>query len=163
MRTIVTTLAAAALLAAPATAAAQISVGPTVAFHEDFDLGVGAQVQAPMPQLHEGVGLLGDFTFFFPSGDGVDYFEVNGNLTWDVPVENSPVAPFALGGLNVARVSVDTGFQGVDASDTEVGLNVGGGIAFDAGALRPQVGAKIELSGGEGFVVFGSIPFSVGN
>lgn len=157
-------LSLAAVLAVPGAAEAQISVGPTAAFHDDFDFGIGAMVGVDLPALAPGVGVLGDFTYFFPGIDNFDYWEINGNLTYDIVLEDAPVAPFALGGLNVASFSssADTEFGSFSASSTEIGINLGGGIKFQAGALEPLVGLRLELNGGEGFVIFGSLPFSVG-
>lgn len=154
-------LAGSIFLLAPTQAEAQLQLGPTVAFHDDADFGVGAMVGLGIPALGEGVNFLGDFTYFFPDVDNLDYWEINGNITYDIPVEGAAVAPFLLGGLNIAQASVDVVGVG-DASDTEMGLNLGGGMRFDAGSLEPIVGARVELSGGEGFVVFASLPFSVG-
>ena len=64
--------------------------------------------------------------------------------------------PFALAGLNIARASAG------DFSNTEIGLNVGGGIKFEAGAFQPLVGVRLELEGGDGFVIFGAVPFRLG-
>lgn len=156
MRRALRVLAVAVLLAVPAGLEAQVSIGPTVAFHDDFDFGIGAMVGAQLPALATGVGFLGDFTLFFP--DNVDYWELNGNLTWDVPLPDAPVAPFFLGGLNLANFSSDIG----DQSTTELGLNLGGGVRFNAGTLNPLVGLKAELDGGEGVVIFGALPFALG-
>lgn len=154
-------LALAGILAAvPGAAAAQATLGPTVAYHNDFDFGIGAAVGLPMTGVHENVDFLGDFTIFFPEPEGLDYFEVNANLTYDFPVEGGSVMPFGLAGLNIARVSLDTVVG--EASNTEVGLNVGGGIRFDAGTLRPTVGIRLEIEGGDGFVIFGTVPFVLG-
>lgn len=154
-------IAGGAFLMAPGQAEAQVTLGPTVAFHEDADLGIGAMVGFPVPALAEGIGFLGDFTVFFPDQDNVNYWEINGNLTWDIPVENPAIAPFLLGGLNLARASTDV-VGGEDFSNTEIGLNLGGGIRFDAGTLEPLVGARFEVDGGEGFVIFAALPFSLG-
>jgi hypothetical protein len=86
----------------------------------------------------------------------LDFFEINANLTYDIPIEDASVLPFALAGLNLARASVG------DFSNTEIGLNVGGGLKFGAGALQPLVGVRLELEGGDGFVIFGALPFALG-
>lgn len=148
-------LALAALVAAPSAAEAQVSFGPVVAFHGDADFGAGALVKMPLPVLYENMGLMGDFIWFFP--EGFDYWEINGNLTYDFAVANSSIVPFALAGLNVAHASVE--FEGVSASDTELGLNLGGGVTFGGSRLRPTVGGRIQLGGGESFVLFGAILF----
>lgn len=154
-------IAGSVFMLAPTQAQAQVQLGPTVAFHDDFDFGVGAMVGFGIPALGEGVNFLGDFTVFFPDTDNLDYWEINGNVTYDIPVEGAAVAPFLLGGLNVAQVSIDAPTIG-DTSETELGLNLGGGLRFAAGTLEPIVGARVELSGGEGFVVFASLPFNLG-
>ncbi|MDZ7781219.1 MAG: hypothetical protein U5R14_14990 [Gemmatimonadota bacterium] len=147
---------AAALLAVPAFAQAQATLGPTVAYHDDADFGVGVALGLPLSGLDEQIEFLGDFLIFFPDTPGLDFFEINGNLTYDFPIEDADVLPFALAGLNIAR------FSGDMFSNTEMGLNVGGGIKFDAGSLRPTVGLRLELEGGEGFVFFGTVPFTMG-
>lgn len=174
-RYLATALAVAALAAIPTSAQAQVGFGVLAAFHDDADFGVGAFVDAPLPNLHENVEIMGDFTWFFP-GDGgaffgadvdVDYWEINGNLKYNFPLEgNDSFTPFALGGLNIARVSASAsvaGFEG-SASNTDIGLNVGGGLTFGGSqaSLKPSVGAKLELGGGEGFVLFGSIAIGGG-
>lgn len=160
MRKLVSGFAAAALLAlVPTGAQAQVQLGPTLAIHEDFDFGIGATLGVAPAELGAGVGFMGDFVFYFP--DAGDYFEINGNVTYDFPLENSTVVPFVLGGLNIGRYSLEV--NGVDASNTEVGINLGGGLVFDAGSFRPSVAAKIDIGAYEGFVVFATLPFQVGN
>lgn len=161
MRKLTFMFALAAAVAIPSTAQAQVSFGALAAYHDDFDLGIGAYVGFPLESVYEGLRGQADFTYFFPDSDFIDYFEINANALYDIDIESS-VTPFVLGGINIARVSVDdpTGLGdafGFDASSTEFGLNLGGGVAFDAGSLRPSVGARIELGGGEGLVIFGQL------
>ena len=152
-------LGVAVFAAGPRAVEAQMTVGPSLAFHDDADFGVGATFGMPLAALGEGFGLMLDFLYFFPEGN-IDYFEINGNVTYDFPLESSIVVPFVLGGLNIARASASA--FGVSASATEVGLNLGGGIAFDAGNFRPNVAAKFEVSGGGALVVWVTLPFAVG-
>lgn len=154
-------LIAAALIGAPTVASAQVTVGPVLAYDSDIEFGLGASVGTALPSLGEGFGLLADFIYFFPPGDGFDYFELNGNVTYDFPLENSSVVPFLLGGLNLARASVDLGALG-SGSNTELGLNLGGGIDFDLGNFRPTAGLRAEINGGEATVIFISLPFQTG-
>ncbi len=156
MRKISVPLALLAGLAfATGSAEAQITLGPTLAFHDDADFGIGATVGVPLPSLAPAMGLMADFMYYFP--DGFDYWELNGNLTYDFPLEGSSVVPFALAGLNIGHYSVS------EASDTEMGLNIGGGIAFELGTFRPNVGLKFELGNEEAFVLFGTLPFELGS
>lgn len=149
-RLLATAAALATLTLAPAGLQAQASFGVTGAYHVDFEaVGVGALVEAPLPALHENVGIMGEFIWFFP--DAGDLFEVNGNLTYDFALDDSTLTPFALGGLTLARTSAG-GF-----SSTDVGLNLGGGVTFGDSGLRPSVGGRLELRDATGFVIFGSI------
>jgi hypothetical protein len=154
MRKLVTVFGAAALFSIAASPAqAQVLLGPTLAFHDEVDLGIGATVEFDAPSISEGVGFMGDFLIFFPEVG--DYFEFNLNGTYDFPLAESTVLPFALGGLNIGRASLG-GF-----SNTDVSLNLGGGIAFDAGSFRPRVGGRFVLGDGTEFVVFATLPFQV--
>ena len=143
-----------ALLPAPARAQDQLAVGPIASFHSHADLGVGAVVMFSLESLHESLGFMGDFTIFLP-GDDFSYFEINPGVIFEFPLEDSAILPFAMGGLNIARSSVD------DASSTDIGLNAGGGIKFGS-SHNLIAGARLELAGGEGLVIFGAYPFPIG-
>ena len=157
MRRVTTGLFAALLLSAvPSSGEAQVTVGPTLAYDNDLDFGLGATLGTTLPSLGEGFGLLADILLFFPEGP-VNYFEVNAGVTYDFPLEGSTVVPFILGGINIARTSGEV--LGISFSDTQLGLNLGGGIDFDAGNFRPSVGVRAEVSGGEALVFFVTLPF----
>lgn len=172
MRKLLGSIALAAMLAVPSQAEAQLTLGAGAAFHGNFDFGVGVWGMTPMPSIHENVSIGGDFTFFFPDdggATGVDfsYFEINPNLFYSFTGADASFTPFALAGVNIARFSVDSelgNVPGVGSSSTDVGLNLGGGISFGSGdsGVTPVVGAKLELGGGEDFVIFGGIGFPVG-
>jgi hypothetical protein len=51
---------------------------------------------------------------------------------------------------------------GLSFSDTASRLNIGGGLEFNAGTLRPTAGLRIELGDGDAFVLFVSLPFALG-
>ncbi len=135
-------------------AQAQARFGVQMSIADDADLGVGARV-ALSPPGPSPIKILGTFDIFFPDGP-VDYWELNGNIVYVVPVQNSAVAPYIGGGLNVAHSSVDGGTFG--SSDTDLGLNLLGGIEF-GGALPLFVEARVEVNGGEQFVLTGGIFF----
>lgn len=177
MRRLFSTLAVAALFAIPAQVQAQWTIGPAIAWHDDFDLGVGGFAVTPLPALHENMSIGGDFIYYFPDCGGSDsydcsFFELNANLYYSfVTSEDAPVTPFVLGGLGIFRYSVDgpsvdTPIGGFDfgGSSTDIGLNIGGGVAFNAGGggIQPIVGGKLEIKSGTGFVIFGGLGFPVG-
>lgn len=162
MRKLLCSMALVGMLSAPVALQAQATMeaGPFLAYTDDAEaFGIGGFISIPLPSLNPNIALVPDFTWFFP--DAGSLFEINGDLMYAFPVSaDSPVLPFAFGGLNIARVSIDTPFG--DFSDTQVGINLGGGVNFPAGSINPFAGAKIELEGGESFVIFGGIGFPIG-
>ena len=166
LRKVTAVLGAAAVFAlAPLPAQSQIYLGPEVAWNDDADLGVGAGVEFDLPSLYPGLAFHGDFLYYFP-GDDFDFFEFNFNLTYDLPLEDVAVVPFALAGLNVGRASVDADLDipGIDsASNTDVGLNLGAGVKFNAGSFQPRIAARFVLGGYESFTVFAFLPFRLAN
>ena len=154
-------LGAIALLSlTPAPSQAQLTLGPTLGMHDNGDFAIGATVGSPMDAVGEGVRILGEFLLFFPEVGS--YFEISGNLAYDFPVADPTVLPFVIAGLNIGRFSIDAGSFG-GGSSTDLGLNIGGGIAFDAGNVRPTVGGRFTVRDGGGFVFFATLPFAVGN
>lgn len=151
-------LIAAALVGAPAAVSGQVTIGPTLAYEGDVDFGIGASLGTTVDQLGEGFGLLADFLIFFPNAG--NYFEVNGNVTYDIPIEDSSLVPFLLGGLNIGRSSVDV--AGVSASSTDLGLNIGGGIDFDLGNFRPTAGVRAAIRDGSPTIIFITLPLQTG-
>lgn len=67
-----------------------------------------------------------DIIIYFP--DNYDWWELNVNGHYNFFSEDG-VSVYALAGLNYATLSVDLGQFG-DASDSELGLNLGGGAEF---------------------------------
>lgn len=89
----------------------------------------------------------------------MSYFEANGSVFYRFEVDSDELSPFAMGGLNIAHLSPGEG----RVSDTDLGINLGGGVIFlDLGPWCPSVGLKIELGGGDGFVLFGALGFPLG-
>ena len=152
---------------APQQAQGQVLLGPSVAFSSEYDFGVGATLMFGLPSVTPGLGVMGDFYIYFP--DNFDYWEFNANATYDIQVRNSKVAPFVLAGLNIGHASVAVDgipeLPDFDFSDstTDIGFNLGGGIAFDVGKFRPRVTAKVILGGVESgaFAVMGTLPFVI--
>jgi hypothetical protein len=155
MKKLLCTVALVGILAAPSVVQAQVQVGPVAAFHDDVDFGIGGFVGIPVPSLNPNLAIVPNFLIYFP--DGFDALEVNGDVVYSFAVSaESPVIPWAMAGLNFFRVS------GGGFSNTDVGLNLGGGVDFRAGSMTPFAGAKFELHDGNGFVIFGGLGFAVG-
>ena len=145
---------------------AQVRFGAQASFANDVDLGVGARAQFGLKQFSERLEGIASFDWFFPSGGvGVDwsYFEVNANLAYAFPLTgSSALRPYAGGGLNFARISIDypdLPFAPGSYSSNDVGLNVLGGAKFGSGALTPFAEVRLQLGGGEQFVISGGILF----
>lgn len=162
MKKLLWSLAGAALLfgagsAAQAQQAMPVNFGVQASFADDTDFGVGARVELGLAQLSPRLFAIGSFDWFFP--DGFDYFEVNANLGYSIPLTSPTFVPYVGGGLNIARASVKV--FGESHSDTEVGLNVLGGTKFKPVSARftPFLEARVELNGGEQFVISGGILF----
>jgi opacity protein-like surface antigen len=132
--------------------------GPELSLAEDADFGLGARIEFDFdgPPLT----LIGSFDYFFPDPDDVDYWELNANLVYNFRIADAPsITPYAGGGLNIAHVSIDRGDSFDDASDTDPGLNILGGVKFDAGPVTPFVEIKFEIEGGDQFIVTGGLLF----
>jgi len=162
MRKLFGTVALVGLLAVPGALQAQaVSVaGGLLAYHTDLEaVGVGAYFSVPLSSVHENLSLKPDFTFYFP--DVGNYWELNGDAVWRFELADNPsLIPFALGGISIAHASVDVGTTTV--SDTDVGINLGGGIIFPLGTVRPVLGAKFEIQDDTGFVILGGLGFPLG-
>ena len=152
------------VMAAPAQAQARFGVQANIA--DDADFGIGVRGQFGLGEALNAEGglsdLIGVVSFdFYPDCGPADctYWEINGNALYPVRIEGSELAPYFGGGLNIAHISFDSGVVGADdVSDTDLGLNVLGGLNLDLGGLGTFVEAKIELGGGEQFVLtFGAL------
>ena len=151
-----------AVSVAPAILAAQqpFHLGAQASWGSDSDVGIGVRYENDLNRLipARNLRVVGSFDWFFP-GNNVDYFEINANVAYQFTLPGSRIGPYAGGGLNIARANTDLGVLG-RSSDTQVGLNLLGGLRFpSAGRIRPYVEGRFELSGGEQFVLTGGLLF----
>lgn len=166
MRRIAVAVVVLGLMLAPTSLKAQIDIGAQGSWGDDVDFGLGGRVVVGLPIEQFPLELIGSFDYFFPDIDNFDYWEINANAAYVIPVPTPTVAPYAGAGINIARASVDVGtVPGVgdfSASDTEVGLNLLGGVKFPLQSVTPYGELRIELGGGEQFVITGGVSFNVG-
>lgn len=165
-------LAAALFMAAPAQA--QVAFGPQVSYGTDSDLGVGARVELPVGgmitqdagSMMAGLKAIGSFDWFFLDCDddafgGVEvdcsYWEANVNGAVPFVIEGQGFSPYLGAGLNIAQVAVEVG--DFDESETEIGVNILGGLNFPLGGLAAFAEGRIELGGGEQFVISAGVLF----
>lgn len=131
-------------LMAPRSLDAQLYVGPQVDVATEYDAGIGARVLGNVENMN--LEVAGSFDLYFPDGR-VDFWELNGNAFYHFHLpENPSVLPYAGGGLNVAQLS-----NGMD--NTELGLNLGGGVRFPLENISPYVEGRAVLSDADQFVV----------
>lgn len=130
------------------------AIGPQITWGSDADLAVGARIELGLPNLLTSSGplsstfLIGSFDYYIDCEE-CSLWEVNGNLA--VPVAASSLNPYLGAGLNVMRFSTD--FAGLDVSDTEIGLNLLGGLKFPIGSLSAFGEGRLTVSGSEQFAL----------
>lgn len=149
-----------------AQAQTQVRIGPEVAWGSDTDLGVGGRLTADIPVTEDEGSFfnelrgIGQFLFWVDC-DGCTMWEINANGV--VPVSLGGDSDFYAGaGLNVFRFSADVGDVGgvdLDASTTELGLNILGGLNFELGNLAAFGEAGFRISDFDQFVIGAGILF----
>ena len=170
--TLLFSLAAAATLAMPVVARAQVSnplkftvfggvalpTGDTGdGVNTGYDVGGAVDYQVPLSPL----GIRGELTYAsFGAKDetGVDDADlsdlgINANVVLRMPNPGSPVRPYLTAGPSFGRikVSASSGDVDVSASENHFGFNIGGGIDFALGGLGTRLDARhrrISVDGG---------------
>lgn len=138
----------------------QVHFGPQINFADETDIGVGARLSADLGG-YPGWEILGSFDVYFPDRD-FDFWEINGNVAYNIDARSTTVFPYVGGGLNIAHVSRDDGAGPGDGdrSDTDLGLNVLGGVKFAAdGPLTPYAELRGTIEGADQLVVTVGILF----
>lgn len=133
----------------------------------DNDLGIRADgYYAFTPEIRGG----GDFTFYFPKSEGntdVTVWELNLNAHY-LFLDEDGLIVYALGGLNITGFSFEYSdtFMGstttVSDSDSEFGLNLGGGVEYALDFADLFAEAKLGGLGGNAnqFVLGAGLRFS---
>ncbi|MGM0457870.1 MAG: outer membrane beta-barrel protein [Bacteroidota bacterium] len=101
----------------------------------DNDLGIRVDgYYAFTPEIRGG----GDFTFYFPKSEGetdATVWELNFNGNY-IFIDEDGLLVYALGGINITGLNLESsvtnefGTFGGETSDTEIGLNLGGGLEY---------------------------------
>lgn len=160
LRTTIMTVAA-LLLAVPATAGAQVHLGPQLSWGGDTDIGIGGRVLVGVESLPRW-DFIGTFDVFFPDdgpNDDLTYWEINGNLAYNFLIEEAEsIFPYVGGGLNIAHFSRDND-PGDDFSDTDLGLNLFGGTQFSASGVIPFAEIRLVVEGADQVVLTGGVLF----
>jgi len=149
------------LFATSVTAATPVKFGGQLDIADDTDFGLGVRALMDTSDIVEQTRFAPSFDFYFPDGP-LDYWELNANAHYLFDLPDLPVGIYAGGGLNIAHASVDipSVLGGGSVSNTDVGLNLIGGVDFRTqGSIKPFAELKIEVSGGEQFVATGGVTF----
>lgn len=156
-RRTVSLLAALSLLAlAGGAAEAQIRFGGQLNVADDTDFGLGPRVGVNLQELGPRFQILGTWDIYFPDAEGLDYWELNGNVVYrfELP-ETDAVVPYGGAGVNIARFDFDGGPG--DNDSTELGLNVLGGVEFPLVSLTPFVEVRATAEGSEQLYLTGGV------
>jgi len=129
---------------------AQVALGVQGNWGSEADFGLGARVLANLGGSNwEAVGSVDRF---FPEGN-LNWWDFNANLFYHFHRPDTQAwLPYVGGGLNVARLSAG------NASNSEAGLNLGGGIRFP-GNVTPFVELRAVVSDADQIVLTGGILF----
>ena len=140
---------------------AQTRVGAGLAYGTEIEnLGINANAQF---FINDNIAIAPGLVFFFPkdAGFGIDinWFDFNANGHYYF--KRGSVEPYVLAGLNFARIKVESG--SFDSSNTEIGLNIGGGANFDIGSsIMPFGELRIVVGDADQLVIAGGVRFPIG-
>lgn len=125
------------LLGGVSPASAQVYGGAQALWGSDTDFGVGGRLLANIEDAN--LEFVGTANVFFPDGP-LDFWEANANLFYHFHLSDTPsVLPYIGGGLNIGRLSNGS-------SNTEAGLNLGGGLRFPMASVSPFIEARAVIS-----------------
>lgn len=141
-----------------------IRVGGHLGYGSDIEsFGIGARGDYAVTQ---NILLAPDFMYFFGDDDfGIDinWFDINLNGNYLIEINNPDLIPYALGGLNIAITSLDCNdiLASIceDRSNTEIGLNVGGGLDYLMGKLVLFGELRVVLGNADQLVLMGGIKY----
>lgn len=120
--------------------------GSGVGFDElDNDFGIRVDGSYMFTEEFRGAA---DFTYYFPKTEGggkVTVWELNFNGHY-LFINDEDMNVYGLAGINVTGIKTkfdSNGFGSFSASDSEIGLNIGGGAEFDVDFAMLFVEAKL--------------------
>lgn len=148
---------------------AGLAFGSGVGFGSlDNDLGIRVDgYYAFTEQIRGG----GDFTFYFPKSEGetdATVWELNFNANY-IFLDEDGLLVYGLGGLNITGLNLETsitnefGSFGGETSETEIGLNLGGGLEYALDFADFFAEAKLGNLGGNAdqFVLGAGLRFPI--
>lgn len=146
------------LMHSHASAQGEFSTGPGIAYGTEIE-AIGLQGSA-LYSFSEEVRGAADLTIFFPDDDnGVDhsFWTINANVHYLLMIDNGSNF-YGLGGLNYATQEFS---NGTSVSDSEAGLNLGGGAEFGLEFGTVYLEAKYIISDFDQLVLSGGVRFTL--
>ncbi|MGK7388806.1 MAG: outer membrane protein [Candidatus Cyclobacteriaceae bacterium M2_1C_046] len=131
------------------------TVGGGLAYGAEVE-AIGIQAGATYAFTEEISGAA-DVIIFFP--DGYDWWELNINGHYRFFSEDN-IALYGLAGLNYATLSVDLGQFG-SASDSELGLNIGGGAEFGLDFAKLYTEIKYVIGNADQLTLSAGLRFAI--
>ena len=154
MQTVRKLLTAVALVVVGASTAQAQRFGAQLSWGEDSDIGVGVRGEWDFAGKLTKQGafsrafIIGQFDYYFiecATGADCTFFEINPSLAIPFTTTSSNVKPYAGAGLRISRMSVSSG--GFSNSETDMGLNVLGGLKFGLGGMDAFTEARLGIGG----------------
>ncbi len=130
---------------------------------EDVDGGIGFGAHANLGEIIQNLVLYPSFEYFKKGESGVDvtFTSINADARYYFPSQGT-IDPFVGGGVAIHFTSVDLGPLG-DASETDFGLNLLGGIDIPVSDnLVATAKAKYIISDSNALKITGGITFLLG-
>lgn len=170
--TVLTAFAFLLAAAVPLSSQAQFKVGPRATIDvSDIDaFAIGGDVRYDLSQVEAPIQLSGAFDYYFADDVVIGteevsqtIFTVDLNGHYMIPTEGA-IAPYAGAGIGITSVSfdIDTPIGNVGGDDTDIGLNLVGGIEFQAGSVRPFAQGQFTVGGDfDRFGITGGILFAL--
>ena len=143
-------------------AQAQFELGPRLGFDlEVEELHIGVEARFDLPSVDLPIKIKPSIDYFFVENFTLMSFDANGIYEFDL--EGGTITPYAGAGLGITYWSFDTEFEGfgIDASETNVGLNLLGGAVFGSGGMRPF--AEVRFNTDDLLTLTGGVLFGMGN
>lgn len=163
-------VALAVVLAIGATAgvakAVPIGVGPRLNVELDGgDFAIGVEARFGVLQIANAIRLdvRPSFDYYFidaPEGIDITLLGIAGDALFAFNIGNPLVEPYALAGLSIGFVSVDSDFSEADGSETDIGFNLGGGAKFlTNGNIQPYAELRVTIGDFDPILLGGGVLF----
>ncbi|MGI9628999.1 MAG: hypothetical protein ACR2QM_19365 [Longimicrobiales bacterium] len=154
-------------LTGPSALSAQlVAIAPQVSFGDEADLGFGVRAAFEAPSFSPNIEVHLGFDLFFPDdppGVDIGYMEANANVIRYFRVSDTPtLLPYLGAGFNFGRTSQSQdGISFSSTSNTELGVNMLGGVRFNLSSYDPFLEVRLQLGGGEQAVATTGLRFPI--